>query len=41
MYGVIETWGNEEKITWYDTLSQAFNNASNGDIVIKQIEEIK
>lgn len=40
MYGVVQDWG-DISITWYDTLSEAFNNAVSGDIVIKKIEEIK
>lgn len=40
MYGVISEWG-EIGVVWYDTLSQAFNAAVCGDIVIKKIEEIK
>lgn len=40
MYGVVQDWG-DISITWYDTLSKAFNNAGSGDIVIKKIEEIK
>ena len=39
MYGVVSNWG-EVSIVWYDTLSQAFNTATTGDIVIKKIEEI-
>lgn len=40
MYGVIQDWG-DISIIWYDTLSQAFNSAKYGDIVIQKLEEIK
>lgn len=39
MYGVVSDWGSIE-IVWYDSLKQAFDNATHGDIVIKKIEEI-
>ena len=39
MYGVVSDWG-DISIVWYDSLKKAFDNAVNGDIVIKKIEEI-
>lgn len=41
MYGVVEIYGHDTEITWFDTLQQAFANASHGDMVIEKIEEIK
>ena len=38
-YGVISRWEHEH-VVWYDTLKEAFEHASTGDIVVKKIEEI-
>lgn len=39
-YGVIAEW-DEISVVWYDTLSQAFNSAVTGDIVIEKLEELQ